>query len=312
MYWTRVLPIVALLCALVGCSSTAGPERPRGLELLVVAVDGGGALAADSAAARAATDALATVLQDAGHRVYGPEAIRSVRFGAGMDETDVLTALAGVSNPPLDGVVMARVLATKRAAGWRDAARVRVALRAVNANSGRALGAAESESATAVSLPSDCDLRCRGRELASAAAREASDAAGLLAARLDGATPRVARRERDAQRAAPRPSAVDAVRETEYAIVFEGFTPEERAGVEYTLERLPGAVELRAVYGSYARAEFWYASTLTASRLQRELYDAVDYEGLNAVLSFDRERFVLRKTRGGERRRAPADLDATW
>ena len=83
-----------------------------------------------------------------------------------------------------------------------------------------------------------------------------------------------------------------------YAIVLDGFSPQEVARLEDRLTVLPGYRDHRLVETRHRFAELWYTSTIRSTTLNNGIRQAVDDAGLRATVTFSGNRLVVAKTGG--------------
>ncbi|MBA55683.1 MAG: hypothetical protein CMK89_14605 [Pseudomonadales bacterium] len=88
---------------------------------------------------------------------------------------------------------------------------------------------------------------------------------------------------------------VDSKRMFEYALVFDGFTPDEMLEMENRVMAFSGYRSHRPVYQGYRRSELWYQSDEPAPDVHRQLAAALTDMGIANLVRLDSEQILVSK-----------------
>ena len=80
-----------------------------------------------------------------------------------------------------------------------------------------------------------------------------------------------------------------------YALVFDGFTPDDMRDAEDCFVILGGYMTHRPTYTSRTHSEFWYETTSGSARLTRNLKKMLDRLSVSARVAFSGNEYTISK-----------------
>ena len=100
-------------------------------------------------------------------------------------------------------------------------------------------------------------------------------------------------------------TSVDSSRLFEYALVFDGFTPDEMLEMENRVMAFSGYRSHRPVYQGYRRSELWYQSAEPAPDVHKQLAAALTDMGIANLVRLDSEQILVSKITKRKSKPAP-------
>ncbi len=275
------------------CLAFAGVAFAGGKpNIVVVGADGDPAsVRHDSRIHSRAYVALSDQLHEAGFDVFDAvDLLPRSADRARRSNRDIVDAARTAKRPPLDIVVIFSAYTKARENDYGTWIGARVAGRMLNVRTGQLLAAFELASPRLRRAPSACARPC----LIEIAGREAQilarDMGAALAEKLIWVSdPAPVRKPR------PKPKRTLAAAPNGYALVLDGFTPEDVMGIEEYLVVFSEYARHRPVRASARHHEFWYESGAKSGRLYRNLKKMLDHMGLRGRIDFAGNVFTIAK-----------------
>lgn len=287
MILQRSFIIFAFCLAFTGAALAGG--KPN---IVVVGADSDPAsVRHDSRILTRAYVALSDQLHEAGFDVFDavdllPQGVARAR----RSDRDILSAARSAKRPPLDIVVIFSAYTKARENDYGTWLGARVAGRMLNVRTGQMLATFELASPRLRRAPSACTRPC----LIEIAGREAQilarDMGAALAEKLIWVSDPV-----PACKPRPKPKRTIAAAPNGYALVLDGFTPEDVMGIEEYLVVFSDYTRHRPVRASARHHEFWYESGAKSGRLYRNLKKMLDHMGLRGRIDFAGNVFTIAK-----------------
>lgn len=287
MTFHRLLLTLACCAALAGTAAAAG--KPN---IVVVGADSDPAsVRHDSRIFKRAYVALSDQLHEAGFDVFDavdllPPAAKRARRG----DREIVKAARAAKRPPLDIVVIFSAYTKARDNDYGTWLGARVAGRMLNVRTGQLLATFELGSPKLRRAPSGCARPC----LIEIAGREAQilarDMGAALAEKLIWVSDPL-----PVRKAKPKTQRTLAAAPHGYALVLDGFTPEDVMGMEEYLVVFRDYARHRPVRASARHHEFWYESGAPSGRLYRNLQKMLDHMGLRGRIDFAGNVFTIAK-----------------
>lgn len=281
------------LLALACCIAFAGTALAGGKPNLVVvgADDDPAAVRHDSRILQRAHIALSDQLHEAGFDVFDavdlfPAALQRARRG----DREIVAAARTAKRPPLDIVVIFSAYTKARENDYGTWVGARVAGRMLNVRTGQLLATFELASPKLRRAPAACARPCLVEIVSREAQILARDMGAALAEKLIWvSTPLPPRKP------APKPKRTLAAAPQGYALVLDGFTPEDVMGMEEYLVVFRDYARHRPVRAGARHHEFWYESAAPSGRLYRNLQKMLDHMGLHSRIQFAGNVFTIAK-----------------
>ena len=287
MTFQRSIIIFAFWLAFAGTAAAGG--KPN---IVVVGADSDPAsVRHDSRIHRRAYIALSDQLHEAGFDVFDAVDLfpRSADRGRRSDR-NIVKAARSAKRPPLDIVVIFSAYTKARENDYGTWLGARVAGRMLNVRTGQLLATFELASPRLRRAPSVCARPClieiAGRE-AQILAREMGAALAEKLIWVSDPTPVREPRQKPNRATAPTPNG--------YALVLDGFTPEDVMGIEEYLVVFSDYTRHRPVRASARHHEFWYESGAKSGRLYRNLKKMLGHMGLRGRVEFAGNVFTIAK-----------------
>ena len=287
MIFHRSLIILVAFLAFAGTAAAGG--KPN---IVVVGADGDPAsVRHDSRILSRAYVALSDQLHEAGFDVFDAVDLLPQRADrTRRSDRDILNAARTAKRPPLDIVVIFSAYTKARENDYGTWLGARVAGRMLNVRTGQLLATFELASPRLRRAPSACARPC----LIEIAGREAQilarDMGAALAEKLiwvSAPTP--------VRKPPVMPKRTLAAVPNGYALVLDGFTPEDVMGIEEYLVVFRDYARHRPVRASARHHEFWYESGAKSGRLYRNLKKMLDHMGLRGRVDFAGNVFTIAK-----------------
>ncbi len=285
------LAVAALL--LVSTAQLAVPalagERPN---VIVVGEDADQtSLPRHSRVVKAVLERLGQQFHDAGFVVYDETAVtlgNSAQGRSRRTDAEVIDIARALQAPPMDVAAVFAVFVRAERLTYTTKISTRISGRLIDIRSGRRLGGAEVKSREPLRAPSDCDEACFLEVAGRDARRHSRDLGELLADQLvahlggglaaDDKTP-------------PGTGGFS----TSYSLTFDGFTPAEVSEIEEYLVVFSGYRHLRPVQSSRQVHSYWYETSSSKSRLNRNLGKMLVHLDIEGNVLFAGNRFTVEK-----------------
>lgn len=287
MIFQRIVLAVALCLCVAAPASAAG--KPN---IVVVGADSDPAsVRHDSRIHSRAHVALSDQLHEAGFDVFDaldlfPRSTERTR----RSDRDIVLAARGAKRPPLDIVVIFSAYSKARENDYGTWVGARVAGRMLNVRTGQMLATFELASPRLRRAPSACARPCLIELVGREAQILARDMGAALAEKLIWVSDPLPVRKGKAK---PKPTL--AVAPQGYALVLDGFTPEDVMGIEEYLVVFRDYARHRPVRASARHHEFWYESGAGSGRLYRNLKKMLTHMGLRGRVDFTGNVFTIAK-----------------
>jgi hypothetical protein len=276
-------PILALGAALliISCTGASGPSRAlEGPNILILGEDADeDTVPRNSRVFKRVLDVMSNELHDQGFDVFDETAITMDMAQGRVRRTDaeLIDISRSISKPPIDVGVMFSIYASARELAYTTKVKVRVSGRLLSIKSGQRLGNFEVESPREWNAPAKCPRECLLETIGKYSKIIGADVASVLAEKLGDAVG--GNRSSDG-------STTSASVTNKYSLIFEGFTSDDVLDIEEYLVVFRGYESHRPTYTSRRRAEFWYTSDITTSRLTRNLHKMLDALGVRGRVGF--------------------------
>ena len=276
---------LALCFVFVGVAFAGGKPNI----VVVGADDDPAAVRHDSRIYARASAALSDQLHEAGFDVFDALDLFPPDRDTRSDR-DIVRAARTAKRPPLDIVVIFSTFAKLRENDYGTWVGARVAGRMLNVRTGQLLATFELASPRLRRAPSACARPCLVEVVGREAQILARDMGAALAEKLIWVTDPVPVPQ---NRLPERPVAVAAP--NGYAIVLDGFTPEDVMGIEEYLVVFRDYTRHRPVRAGARHHEFWYESGAGSGRLYRNLKKMLTHMGLSGRIDFSGNVFTIAK-----------------
>ena len=287
MIFRRHFLFLAFCIAFVGSAVAGG--KPN---IVVVGADSDPAsVRHDSRIHSRAYVALSDQLHEAGFDVFDaidlfPQAAERVR----RSDRDIVLAARTAKRPPLDIVVIFSAYTKVRQNDYGIWVGARVAGRMLNVRTGQLLATFELASPKLRRAPSACARPCLIEIIGRETQILARDMGAALAEKLIWVSdPAPARKH------VLKPKRTLAAAPNGYALVLDGFTPEDVMGIEEYLVVFSDYNRHRPVRANARHHEFWYESGASSGRLYRNLTKMLSHMGLRGRIEFSGNVFTIAK-----------------
>jgi hypothetical protein len=287
---------------LISCAGAPGSLRAlEGPNILILGEDADeDTVPRNSRVFRRVLDAMSNQLHDEGFDVYDETAITSGMAQGRVRRTDaeLIDISRSLTRPPIDVGVMFSIYASARELGYTTKVKVRISGRLLGIKSGQRLGNFEVESPREWNAPKNCPRECLLETIGKYSKIIGADVASVLAEKLDDAV---------GGSRSTNGSTTSAGVTNKYSLVFEGFTTDDILDIEEYLVVFRGYESHRPIYTSNRRAEFWYASDITTSRLTRNLRKMLDALGIRGRVGFSGNEYSVTKVTRRRGRKVKGD-----
>ena len=258
-----------------------------------------GTMPRDTQVYKGVLETLSGDLHEAGYAIYDETSVTLAEFTQGRtkrSEAEILDIARSVSRPPLDIAVLFSIYAYVQEFTYTKKVSSRLTARVLDLRSGRRLGSFELAAPRQLRLPRHCDRSCTMARLD----RSLRDLTAELSARLVEHLASVG-----AERS--RPGSPDAPLATGYRLVFADFSAEEVADMEEYLVVFTGYRLHRPIETGRGRHEYWYESTSSRARLNRNLIKMLDHVRMGARVGFIDDTFTVTKAAPSQDAQKPWD-----
>ena len=275
-----------LLISCAGAPPSMAIEKPN---LLIMGDDGDkDSVPRNSRVFRRVMDALTNEIHNEGFDVYDETAISLDDFAQGRvrrTDAEIIDIAKSIKRPPIDIAVIFTIYASARDFNYTTKIKTRVTGRILAVKSGQRLGNFEVESPREWTAAADCPRECLLETVGKYSKVLARDVGSVLAEKL------AAIYDEDSEKSADdKPNLSNG-----FSLVFEGFTEDDVLDIEEYLVVFKGYQRHRAVYSGRLHHEYWYESTSTATRLNRNLRKMLDHIGVSGRVTFSGSEYVLQK-----------------
>lgn len=247
--------------------------------------------------------ALSNQMFDEGFDIFDETAVTLDNFEQGRvrrTDAELIDIARSVRRPPIDVAVIFSIYASAKELPYTTKIRTRIEGRLLNVKTGQRLGNFEVNSLPEWNGPRKCSRECILETVGGYARTLANDLGAVLAEKLGWLLeePVVA----DS-------GGGDGIFNA-YALVFDGFTPDEVGEIEEYLVVFSGYKDHRVVETRPTYSEFWYESDIKTTRLNRNMNKMLAYLDLRATVSFSGNTVRVTKItfRGKERNKD----DTNW
>ncbi len=248
---------------------------------------------------RRVLDALSDELHNEGFDVFDEVAITLDNFAQGRTrrtDAEIIDIAKSIKHPPIDIAVIFSIYASAKEMSYTTKIKTRVTGRLLMVKSGQRLGNFEVQSPREWRAPADCPRECILEVVGKYSRILARDVGSVLAEKLA--------------------SLYDADEETVtssakinngFDLVFEGFSDDDMFDIEEYLVVFSGYRTHRPVFSGWLHHEYWYESSITTTRLNRNLRKMMDHLGAKARVAFSGNKFVMTKIATRKRRKLNPD-----
>ena len=289
--------VFAVLIALLLAACQTTEDRGGGANILIMGEDANpDTVPRGSRVFSQVLDALANELIDEGFDVYDETAVTLDDFAQGRrrrTDAEVIDIARSIQRPPIDVAVIfaihAHAQTLNQSRGYTDKVHIRIEGRLLNVRSGRRLGNFEVELPRPANVAPHCEDQCRLEAVGRNAQTLARDLGAVLAQKLDGQTAR-AQPDRSRNRTGDR-----AGLSTAFTLTFVGFSPGEMTEIEEFITSLSGYEHYRPIQTSLRTNSYWYETSITTARLNRNLRLMLKDMDLAGRVSFGGGQFRVEK-----------------
>ena len=256
-------------------------------------------IARDNRAFKRVLDEIAAELSAHGFSVFDETSVTldSHRQGRVRRPVSELIDIAGgVRSPPIDTIALFTVYAHTTKRPYTDKLNLRVSGRLIGVQDGRFRGSFEARQQG--DLRPDCDEACRDEAIGDMARVLAQDVGTILAEKLAAQAP--ARRLR--------PGDTGIVKT--FTLIFDDFSAAEMNDIEDYLVIFTGYRSHRPTSTLHRHFEIAYKSSISESKLQRNLTRMLEELDMRARIGFVGNEYTLRQIRPVGRRKVQRDLDS--
>lgn len=248
-------------------------------------------------------DALTTQLTTEGYRVFNETAVTLDDFAQDRvrrSDAELIDIARSIRRPPIDVVVLYEIFASAQKLDYTTKVRARVVGRMLDVQTGERLGNFELDSPRGDwNVNPGCNRECMLEAIGKNTRILANDIGAVLTQQLE---PQVFG-------GSGGPGGGDG-RLTQYVLEFDNFTPDDVLAIEEYLVIFSGYDSHRPITTSARRAEFWYQSSITTAKLNRNLNRMLSELDLRAIVRFDGNTFEISKV--AQRRQRPQASDNDW
>lgn len=306
MNLTSKLFLLGLLVWITGCASSHVDAQQRTGQkpnlLIMVQDHDPDTVKRDTRVYKRVYDALSEMLNEAGFAVYNETAVTLDGYEQGRTrrtDAEMIDIARSVNRPPIDVVVWFEIYASARDVGYTTKVRVRTVGRLFNVRTGQDLGNFEITSPQEWNAQPKCSRECILETIGDYAKILGNDVGAVISEKLAWMiNPSGGRGDSG--------TALDGA----YTLIFDGFSREEVMRFEEYLVQFSGYQTHRPTYTSARRAEYWYESTITPARLDRNLNRMLEEVGVRGNVQFSLNKITVQKIilRGNP----PKSDDSDW
>ncbi|MBT3790050.1 MAG: hypothetical protein HN725_04940 [Alphaproteobacteria bacterium] len=285
-----------LLISCAGAPPSMAIEKPN---LLIMGEDADqDSVPRNSRVFRRVLDALTNEIHNEGFDVFDETAISLDDYAQGRvrrTDAEIIDIAKSVKRPPIDIAVIFTIYASARDFNYTTKIKTRVTGRILAVKSGQRLGNFEIESPREWTAAANCPRECLLETVGKYSKIIARDVGSVLAEKLvdiyDGD------RDDDGYSKANLANG--------FSLVFDGFSEDDMLDMEEYIVVFKGYERHRAVYAGRMHHEYWYESSSTATRLNRNLRKMLKHIGISGRVQFSGNEYVV--TRISKRKRRNLD-----
>ena len=285
-----------LLISCAGAPPSMAIEKPN---LLIMGEDADqDSVPRNSRVFRRVLDALTNEIHNEGFDVFDETAISLDDYAQGRvrrTDAEIIDIAKSVKRPPIDIAIIFTIYASARDFNYTTKIKTRVTGRILAVKSGQRLGNFEVESPREWTAAANCPRECLLETVGKYSKIIARDVGSVLAEKLvdiyDG--------DRDDDGVSKANLA------NGFSLVFEGFSEDDMLDMEEYIVVFRGYERHRTVYSGRMHHEYWYESSSTATRLNRNLRKMLDHIGISGRVRFSGNEYVV--TRISKRKRRNLD-----
>jgi hypothetical protein len=251
-------------------------------------------------------NALAEQINEMGFNLYDETAITLDGFAQGRvrrTDAELIDIARSVRQPPIDVVMMFAIYASAERLSYTTKIRARIEGRLLQVTNGQRIGNFEVTSPDSWRAPVDCSRECILETVGANAKTLAQDLGAILTDKLafmvDGG-------------GGGQASSGGTGLASAYTLIFNNFTEDEMLDIEEYLVVFSGYVNHRTTRATMRNFEYWYESSISQSRLNRNLRKMLAQLELQGRVAMDGNKVTVDKvTKRGERRAKPSK-DGDW
>ena len=296
---------IGLLVLVTGCAShPASAQQRTGQKpnlLIMVQDHDPDSVKRDTRVYKRVYDALNEMLNETGFSVYNETAITLDGYAQGRtrrSDAELIDIARSVNRPPIDVVVFFEIYASARDVGYTTKVRVRTVGRLFSVRTSQELGNFEITSPQEWNAQPKCSRECILETIGDYAKILGNDVGAVISEKL-------------AWMINPEGGAGESgdTMDGAYTIIFDGFARDEVMRFEEYLVQFTGYKTHRPTYSSARRAEYWYESTITPARHDRNLNRMLDEAGIRGNVQFSLNKITIQKItlRGNPPKSDPKD-----
>ncbi|MBT3703881.1 MAG: hypothetical protein HOE62_04505 [Alphaproteobacteria bacterium] len=287
-----------LLISCAGAPPSMAIEKPN---LLIMGEDADeDSVPRNSRVFRRVLDALTNEIHNEGFDVFDETAVSLDDFAQGRvrrTDAEIIDIAKTLKRPPIDIAVIFTIYASARDYNYTTKIKTRVTGRLLAVKSGQRLGNFEIESPREWTAKANCPRECLLETVGKYSKIIARDVGSVLAEKL------VSIYDDDNDGSGSGKANIN----NGFSLVFDGFTEDDMMDIEEYIVVFRGYERHRAVYAGRTHHEYWYESSSTATRLNRNLRKMLDHIGVSGRVRFSGNEYVL--TRISKRKKRNLDPD---
>lgn len=295
-----------LAAAVLLCAAPMAWAQSSGPNLLIMGEDADeDTVPRNSRVFNRVLNALAEQVNEMGFNLYDETAITLDNFAQGRvrrTDAELIDIARSVRQPPIDVVMMFAIYASAEKLSYTTKIRARIEGRLLQVTNGQRIGNFEVTSPNSWRAPVDCSRECI-LETVGANAKTLADDLGVvltdkLAYLVDGGA------------GGDGSSKDSGGLATAYTLQFSRFTEDEILDIEEYLVVFSGYVNHRTTRATMRNVEYWYESSISPSRLNRNLRKMLSQLEIKGRVAMDGNDVKIEKiTQRGERRKPKKDDD---
>jgi hypothetical protein len=249
-------------------------------------------------------NALRSQMDDRGFDVFDETAV-TIREGykqgkSRRTDVEILDIAQSQNRPPIDVAVMFQIYANAKDKGYTTKVRTRIAGHMLSVQSGRYLG--DFEVKKLYNAPAECNRECILEVVGDKSRLLGEDLGDVLATKLAHLVDGGGSQAGYVSGGMAAPSDQLGGMSKEYNLEFNNFTSDERLDIEEYLTIFSGYQHHRPTDCSRRRCTYWYQSTISSAKLQRNIHRMLNQLDMEANVVFEGnnlkvDRITLRQDR---------------
>lgn len=292
--------------AMLACAAPAAWAQSSGPNLLIMGEDADeDTVPRNSRVFNRVQDALAEQINEMGFNLYDETAITLDNFAQGRvrrTDAELIDIAKSVRQPPIDVVMLFSIYASAEKLSYTTKIRARIEGRLLQVTNGQRIGNFEVVSPKSWRAPVDCSRECILETVGNNAKTLAQDLGVVLTDKLAYLV--------DGKAGGDGSSKDSAGLATAYTLTFNRFTEDEILDIEEYLVVFSGYINHRTTRATMRNVEYWYESTISPSRLNRNLRKMLAQLEIKGRVAMDGNNVTIEKiTQRGERRKPKKDDD---